>query len=52
MFWQEKGEKEENGEQRGLGKGPKSEQLTLSMGPARVEVRSYVRRATIASKRV
>ncbi len=27
-----------------LGKRPKSEQLTLSMGPARVEVHSYVQR--------
>ncbi len=37
-----------------LGLEPKSEvgQLTLSMGPAWVEVRSYVQRATIPSMRV
>jgi hypothetical protein len=40
MWWWEKGEK--GGVE--LGKGLKSEQLTLSMGPARVEVHSYVQR--------
>jgi hypothetical protein len=33
-------------------RGPKIEQLTVSIGPARAEVRSYVQRATIPSKRV
>jgi hypothetical protein len=36
----------------GLGKTPKVGQLTLSMGPARAEVRSYLQRATIPSKMV
>jgi hypothetical protein len=31
---------------------PKMGQLTLSIGPARTGVRSYVQRATIPSKRV
>ncbi len=37
------------GGQRGLSKGPKMRQLTLSMRPARVEVGSYEQRATIPS---
>jgi hypothetical protein len=32
-------------------RGPNMGKLTLSMGPARAEVRSYVQRATIPSKR-
>jgi hypothetical protein len=43
------------GKQRGTGDwvwGPKVGQLTLSIGPASAEVRSYVKRATIPSKRV
>ncbi len=37
------------GGQRGLSKGPEMGQLTLSIGPARVEVCSYKQRATIPS---
>jgi hypothetical protein len=46
MCWREEGEK------GAAVAGPKMGQLTLSMGPAREEVRSYVQRATILSKRV
>jgi hypothetical protein len=35
-----------------LGKGPKSEQLTLSLGPERVGVSNYIQRASIPSKRL
>ncbi len=38
--------------QWGLGKGTKMGQLTLSMGPARAVVGSYIQRDTILSKRV
>jgi hypothetical protein len=36
--------------QWGLGKGTKNEAVTLSMGPARAEVRNYLQRDTIPSK--
>ncbi len=41
--------KEGSGE---LGKGPQNGQLTLRMGPARMEVCNCVQRATIPSDRV
>jgi hypothetical protein len=46
---QEGGEKRAN---RDWAEDPKVGQLTLSMGPARAEVYSYVQRATIPSKRI
>ncbi len=48
---------EEEGVKRGkegsgeLGKGPQNGQLTLRMGPARMEVRNCVQRATVPSDR-
>jgi hypothetical protein len=40
------------GEKGGQSKGLKMGQLTLSIGPAKVEVRFFVQRTTITSKRV
>ncbi len=40
------------GRQQGLGKGPKLGWLTMSMGPAMVEVCSHVQGATIPSEQV
>jgi hypothetical protein len=48
MCWREGGKRE----QWRLVKGTKKGQLTLSMGPARVEIHFFVQRATIPSKRV
>ncbi len=48
MCWREGGKRE----QWMLVKGPKKGQLTLSMGPARVEICFFVQRATVPSKRV
>ncbi len=40
------------GGKKGAGKGAKKGKLTLSMGPANAEVRFFIERATIPSKRV
>ncbi len=48
-MWAGRGEK---GGKEDCARGQKMGQLTLSMGPARAEVRSYVQRATIPRKRV
>ncbi len=49
MGWQEEGEERGNG---GWARDLKVGQLTMSMGPARTEVRRHIQRATIPSKRV